>query len=42
MTPTAHVKLDATIHAKFRQLSLLLPNLFAFIHCSLHLTTFSP
>jgi hypothetical protein len=33
------MKLNAVMHAKSQRLSLLFSKLFAFIHCSLHLTT---
>jgi hypothetical protein len=33
--PAVHIKLDTVVHAKSHQFSLLLPNLFTFVHCSL-------
>jgi hypothetical protein len=39
VSPAMHIKLDASMQTKSHRLSLLLPNLFTFIHCSLHLTT---
>jgi hypothetical protein len=39
VSPATHIKLDASVQTKSHRLSLLIPNLFTFIHCSLHLTT---
>jgi hypothetical protein len=40
LSPTAHIKLDAIVHAKSHHFSLLSSCLLLFIHCSLHHSTF--
>jgi hypothetical protein len=39
VSPAAYIKPDAAVHAKSHRFSFLLSKLFAFIHCSLRLTT---